>query len=147
MLPGSLQVCIILLLRERFCFGENDSCSPNLRSLLIAIAVVAVSVGLEDEMDINRLVIQLVVALVCAGIASILVPRRIPGKLLGLFLVGLGGVWVGEWGYTLIRQQYGIQFDFLSWNIEGVAVIPAIIGSAIVLYVLTAFLKWGRYST
>ncbi len=96
-------------------------------------------------MDIPHLVVQVVVAIVCAGVSNILIPRRIPGKFLGLILIGLAGVWVGEWGFWLLRQRFGINYWFLYWQIQGVLIIPAIIGSAIVLYLITTFLKWGRY--
>lgn len=98
-------------------------------------------------MDLTRLVVQVVVAILCAGIATLLVPRQIPGKLVGLILIGLIGVWVGEWGFALLRSRYGINFAFLHWGIQGVLIIPAVIGSAIVLYIVTAFLRWGRYGT
>jgi uncharacterized membrane protein YeaQ/YmgE (transglycosylase-associated protein family) len=97
-------------------------------------------------MDIPHLLVQLVVAIVCAGVATILMPRRIPGKLAGLFLIGLAGVWLGEWGFALIYREYGITHEVLRWQIQDVLIIPAIIGSVIVLYLVTAFLSWGRYS-
>ena len=96
-------------------------------------------------MDITRLAVQVVVAIVCAGLATILVPRRIPGRLVGLVLLGLIGVWVGEWGFALMRARFGLNFAFLAWNIEGVLIVPAIIGSAIVLYLVTLFLKLGHF--
>lgn len=95
-------------------------------------------------MDISNLLVKLVIAIVCAGIANILVPRRIPGKLTGLILIGLTGVVIGEWGFALLRQQFGIDFAILYWGIQGVPIIPAIIGSAIVLYLVTAVLRWWR---
>jgi uncharacterized membrane protein YeaQ/YmgE (transglycosylase-associated protein family) len=97
------------------------------------------------DMDISQLVVQIVVAIVCAGVANILVPRKIPGRLVGLILIGLAGVWVGEWGFSILRQEFGINFSWLYWQIQGVLIVPAIIGSAIVLYLVTLFLKWGRY--
>ncbi|MEB3358872.1 MAG: hypothetical protein VKK04_19255 [Synechococcales bacterium] len=96
-------------------------------------------------MDIPHLVVQVIVAIVCAGIANVLVPRRIPGKLTGLILIGLVGVWLGEWGLAQLQRAYGFNYPFLTWDIEGVEIVPAIIGSAIVLYLVTAFMKWGRY--
>lgn len=96
-------------------------------------------------MDIPHLIVQIVIAILCAGIATILIPRRIPGKLIGMIAIGLAGVWLGEWGAELLRQRYGINYSFLNWNIEGVPIVPAIIGSAIILYLVTSFLKWGRY--
>lgn len=97
-------------------------------------------------MDITRLAVQVVVAIVCAGIANILVPRRIPGKLFGLVLIGLVGVWVGEWGFALMRARFGFNFAFLNWDVAGVLIVPAIVGCAIVLYVVTLFLKLARFS-
>ncbi|MEB3210465.1 MAG: hypothetical protein VKL39_03895 [Leptolyngbyaceae bacterium] len=95
-------------------------------------------------MDITQLIIQVIVAIVCAGIANIFIPRRIPGKLTGLVLVGLAGVWVGEWGFAQLRDTYSLNFPFLQWDIQGVEIVPAIIGCAIVLYVITAIVKWWR---
>ncbi|HEY9647194.1 MAG TPA: hypothetical protein V6C88_12530 [Chroococcidiopsis sp.] len=96
-------------------------------------------------MDITRLLVQVVIAILCAGVANILVPRKIPGKLLGLVLIGLAGVWLGDWGFGLLRQEYGLNVPLLFLNVQGVLIIPAIIGCAIVLYVVTTVLKWGRY--
>ncbi|NEQ30034.1 MAG: hypothetical protein F6K04_03375 [Leptolyngbya sp. SIO4C5] len=96
-------------------------------------------------MDITQFLVQVIIAIVCAGIANILVPRRIPGKLVGLILIGLAGVWVGRWVADYLRQQFGIRWEFLQWQIQGVEIVPAIIGCAIVLYLVTAFLSWGRY--
>lgn len=96
-------------------------------------------------MDITKLVVQVVVAIICAGVANILVPRRIPGKLFGLVVIGLLGVWLGQWGFALMRQRLGISFPFLTWDIQGVLIIPAIIGSAIVLYLVTLFLKVSHF--
>ena len=97
-------------------------------------------------MDISRLFVQLVIAMVCAGVGNMLIPRQIPGKIFGLLIIGLAGVWLGEWTTNLLKEQYKLSFGFLEWRIEGVPIIPAIIGSAIVLYIVTALLKWGRYN-
>lgn len=96
-------------------------------------------------MDITRLAIQVVVAIVAAGIANILVPRRIPGKLPGLVVIGLVGVWIGEWGFALMQQRFNFYLPILSWDIQDVQIIPAIFGSAIVLYVVTLLLKLTRF--
>jgi uncharacterized membrane protein YeaQ/YmgE (transglycosylase-associated protein family) len=95
----------------------------------------------------THVLIQLIIAIACAGIANILVPRQIPGKFAGLILIGLTGVWLGEWGHALLRQAYGLDYHVLQWQIEGVTVIPAILGSTIILYMVTAVLKWMRYGT
>lgn len=96
-------------------------------------------------MDIKYLLIQLLIAIVCAAIAGILVPREIPGKAIGLVIIGLSGVYLGGWTSRYLQQQYDFNPPFLTWEIEGVQIIPSIIGSAIVLYLVTAFLSWGRY--
>jgi uncharacterized membrane protein YeaQ/YmgE (transglycosylase-associated protein family) len=97
-------------------------------------------------MDLLQLLIKLLIAIGCAALADVLIPRQVPGGLVGLVLIGLAGVWVGEWGYGLLRQRFGIQFALLSWQLQGVPIIPAVIGSAIVLYLVTFFIRWGRYS-
>ncbi len=97
-------------------------------------------------MNMNALVVQLVIAIACGVIGNMLIPREIPGKFLGLVVIGFVGVWLGAWGYGLLRAQYGIDFSILHWQIAGVPIVPSIVGSAIVIYVLTAILQWGRYS-
>lgn len=97
-------------------------------------------------MDISTLLVQLMIALVCAGLATVLIPRRIPGKLFGLVLIGLGGVWLGEWAFELFRERFRLDLDVLQWGVQGVPIIPSVIGSAIILYVVTTLLKWGRYN-
>jgi uncharacterized membrane protein YeaQ/YmgE (transglycosylase-associated protein family) len=97
-------------------------------------------------MDLSHLAVQLSIAIFCGIVGNMLIPRQIPGKFLGLVLVGLVGVWVGELGYYLLKREYGLTSPFLSWHIENVPIIPAILGSAIVIYILTTFLRWGRYS-
>jgi uncharacterized membrane protein YeaQ/YmgE (transglycosylase-associated protein family) len=95
-------------------------------------------------MDISQFAVQLVLAIGCAGAANMLIPRRIPGKQLGLIAIGLAGVWLGEWGYTLLMRR-GINLPFLSWQILGVEIIPAIVGSTVILYLVTRLVRWGRY--
>jgi uncharacterized membrane protein YeaQ/YmgE (transglycosylase-associated protein family) len=88
----------------------------------------------SNEMDVPQFLVQVVIAIVCAGVASILVPRRIPGRLTGLILIGLAGVWFGEWAYGLVRRQYGLDHPILRLNVEGVLIVPAIVGSVVILY-------------
>ena len=97
-------------------------------------------------MNLTNFLIQLVIAAICAGLANMLIPRKIPGKLPGLLLIGLAGVWVGSWGYGLLREQYGLQLAALDWQFQGVPILPSVIGSAIVLYLVTWLLKVGRYT-
>jgi uncharacterized membrane protein YeaQ/YmgE (transglycosylase-associated protein family) len=73
------------------------------------------------------------------------VPRQVPGKLLGLVIIGLIGVFLGQWVASYLLQQYSFTPPWLTWSFQGVPVVPSIIGSTIVLYVVTAFLSWGRY--
>lgn len=97
-------------------------------------------------MDLTKLLVQVVIALVCAGAATFLIPRKIPGKLVGLVLIGFAGVWLGEWAVNFLSQTYELPIPaFLLWNVQEVLIIPAIIGSAVILYIVTALLSWGRY--
>lgn len=95
--------------------------------------------------DLKYLLIQVVIAIVCAGVAGILIPRQVPGKGVGLVIIGLAGVFIGEWVANYLRREYGLNWPFLRWEVENVPIIPSIIGSTIVLYLVTAFLSWGRY--
>ncbi|MFM7427893.1 MAG: hypothetical protein ACKO7W_23325 [Elainella sp.] len=97
-------------------------------------------------MTIPHLLTKLLIAIVCAAAAYLLIPRRIPGGLTGLILLGLAGIWLGEWSFALLRREFGINFACLYWQIQGVLIIPAIIGCAILLYLVTAFIRWSRYS-
>jgi uncharacterized membrane protein YeaQ/YmgE (transglycosylase-associated protein family) len=95
--------------------------------------------------EITRFLVQVLIAIVCASIANVLVPRAIPGKFLGLILVGFAGVFLGEWISNYILAQYDVSIPALQWEFKDVPVLPSIIGSMIVLYVLSAFLSWGKY--
>jgi uncharacterized membrane protein YeaQ/YmgE (transglycosylase-associated protein family) len=98
-------------------------------------------------MELSHLLVQILVAIGCATVASILIPKRVPGKFAGLVVIGMAGVWLGEWTYELFRRQYGINYSFLDWQIHEVRLVPTIVGSAIILYVVTTVIKWGRYGT
>ncbi|MBD2105954.1 hypothetical protein [Nodosilinea sp. FACHB-13] len=95
--------------------------------------------------DLISLLVQVLIAMACAFAANILVPRQVPGKLLGLVLIGLIGVFVGQWVADYLLQRYSFSLPWLTWNFQGVPLVPSIIGSTIVLYIVTAFLSWGRY--
>ncbi len=95
--------------------------------------------------EITRLLVQILIAIVCASIANVLIPRTVPGKLLGLILIGFAGVFLGEWISNYILAQYNIDVPALQWKFKEVPILPSIIGSMIVLYVITTFLSWGRY--
>lgn len=94
----------------------------------------------------EHLAVQLVVAILCAYIANILIPRQVPGRFFGLMIVGLVGVWLGEGMFRFLKTQYGLNYDFLHWGIWGVPIVPSIVGSVIVLYVITTVVRWGRYT-
>lgn len=97
-------------------------------------------------MDLTRLLVQIGIALGCGGVATLLMPRQIPGKLLGLAVIGFAGVWLGEWVVKFLQTTYNFPIpDFVTWDFQGVPILPALLGSAIVLYVVTTFLSWGRY--
>ena len=85
------------------------------------------------------------VAIACAGIANALIPRRIPGKLVGLVFVGLVGVWLGEWLILYFDQTYDFSHPALDWNIQEVKLIPAILGCTVVMFLMKIFMQWGRY--
>jgi uncharacterized membrane protein YeaQ/YmgE (transglycosylase-associated protein family) len=95
--------------------------------------------------QLTRLLVQLLIAIVCAGLATVLLPRKVPGKAVGLVIIGLAGVFLGEWISNYLLQQYPLPFDWIRWEFQGVPIIPSVIGAMIVLYLLTAFLRWGRY--
>ena len=96
-------------------------------------------------MDLSHLAVQLLIAIVCAGLANVLLPRQIPGKFLGLIATGLVGVWVGEIGSKLLKSQLGLDSAILHWGFQDVPILPSVIGSAIVIFITTTFLSWGRY--
>ncbi|MGB3136684.1 MAG: hypothetical protein WBG38_05310 [Nodosilinea sp.] len=95
--------------------------------------------------NLTSLLVQVLIAIACALAANLLIPRRVPGKLIGLVLIGLLGVLLGQWIAAYLRQQYNFTTPWLTWSFQGVALVPSIIGSTIVLYVVTTFLSWGRY--
>lgn len=97
-------------------------------------------------MDLTRLLVQMLIALGCGALATLLLPRQIPGKLFGLALIGFAGVWLGEWVVNYLETTYEFPLpDFVTWDFQGVPILPAVLGSAVILFVVTSFLSWGRY--
>jgi len=97
-------------------------------------------------MDLTRLLVQILIAIACGSVATLLLPRPIPGKLLGLAIIGFAGVWLGEWIVGFLESTYDLSIpDFVTWDFQGVTIVPAILGSAVILYVVTTFIRWGRY--
>lgn len=77
-------------------------------------------------MTIVSLILFLVVAGVCAVIAEAIVPGRIPGGFLVAAVVGVIGAWVG-----------GTLLGSFGPALAGVSLIPAIIGSALLVFLLS----------
>ena len=95
--------------------------------------------------SLTTLLVKLVIAIVCASAANFLVPRRIPGGLAGLILIGLAGIWLGEWAFLLMRREFGLNFSFLYWQVQQVLIVPAIVGCAIVLYLVSGLIQGWRF--
>jgi len=74
-------------------------------------------------MSILGFLLFVIVAAVCAWIADALVPGRIPGGFLASTIVGVIGAWIG----TALFGHFGP-------DVAGVSVLPAIIGSAILIF-------------
>ena len=97
-------------------------------------------------MSLKSLLIQVLIALACTGVATILVPRKVPGRLFGMALIGFAGVWLGESVLSYVNDTYDFPIpSFMRWDVQGVLIVPAILGSTIILYTVTTFLSWGRY--
>jgi uncharacterized membrane protein YeaQ/YmgE (transglycosylase-associated protein family) len=77
-------------------------------------------------MSILSFLLMLVVAAVCAWIADALVPGTIPGGFLVSAVVGVLGAWVGA-------SLFG------SWGpaLAGVPILPAILGSALLIFLFS----------
>lgn len=79
-------------------------------------------------MTILGFILYLIVAAVCAWIADYMVPGRIPGGFLTAAVVGVIGAWIG-----------GALMGNFGPDLGGVALLPAIIGSAILVFCLGLF--------
>lgn len=76
-------------------------------------------------MSIVSFILFLVVAAVCAWIAEYFVPGRVPGGFFTSAIVGIIGAWIG-----------GSLLGNFGPSLEGISLLPAIIGSAILVFVL-----------
>lgn len=94
-------------------------------------------------MDFLELLLQLVIAIFCASLANILIPRQIPGKGIGLVLIGLTGVFIGQGVVNYLQRQFGLSFAILNYEIQGVPIVPSILGSAVVLYLVSTLIGWA----
>ena len=87
-------------------------------------------------MDFVHFFLYLIVAAVCAGIASRIVPGVGKNGFLGSAVLGMIGAWVG----TMIMGNVGP-------SLEGVPLAPAIVGSAAVIFVAYAVSRlFARFS-
>lgn len=84
-------------------------------------------------MSIVALILFLIVAAVCAWIAECLVPGRIPGGFLTSAIVGIIGAWIG-----------GSLLGNFGPSLEGISLLPAIIGSAILVFGLAVLSRMFR---
>jgi len=74
-------------------------------------------------MTVLGFILFLIVAAVCAWIAEYMVPGAIPGGFLTSAIVGIIGAWIG-----------GSLFGSFGPVLAGVALVPTIIGSAILVF-------------
>ncbi|MGE0493872.1 MAG: GlsB/YeaQ/YmgE family stress response membrane protein [Vulcanimicrobiota bacterium] len=84
-------------------------------------------------MSIMGWIFFLIVAAVCAWIASAMVPGSIPGGFLVAMVLGVAGAWIG----TKLIGDFGP-------SLAGVAVLPAILGSAVLIFGLALISGRGR---
>jgi uncharacterized membrane protein YeaQ/YmgE (transglycosylase-associated protein family) len=76
-------------------------------------------------MGILSFLLFLLIAATCAAIAEYFVPGRAPGGFLATAIIGVLGAWVGS---SLMGH--------LGPDLAGVAIIPAIIGAALVVFIM-----------
>jgi uncharacterized membrane protein YeaQ/YmgE (transglycosylase-associated protein family) len=77
-------------------------------------------------MSILSFLLFLIVAAVCAFIAERLVPNKMPGGFFINAIVGIIGAWIG-----------GNLVGHIGPDLAGVALIPAILGSAVFVFVVS----------
>jgi uncharacterized membrane protein YeaQ/YmgE (transglycosylase-associated protein family) len=77
-------------------------------------------------MNILSFILFLVVASVCAFLAERLVPNSVPGGFLTSAIVGIIGAWIG-----------GSLMGHFGPDLAGVALIPCILGSALLVFLLS----------
>lgn len=77
--------------------------------------------------------LSLVVGGIIGAIAEAIMNREVPGGILGNIILGFIGAWVG----SLLFGDWG-------WTIQGFAVIPAILGALIVVFLFGLIAGRGR---
>ena len=85
-------------------------------------------------MGILMFILYLIVAAACAWIADMIVPGRLPGGFLTSAIVGVIGAWLGS-----------SLFGSIGPSLAGVPLLPAILGSAILVFLFGLFsYRWWR---
>jgi uncharacterized membrane protein YeaQ/YmgE (transglycosylase-associated protein family) len=87
-------------------------------------------------MTIVGFILFLIVAALCAWIAEYFVPGHIPGGFFTAAIFGIIGAWIG----ANLLGNFGP-------SLEGVALLPTIIGSAILVFALAVLSKVLRKSS
>jgi len=77
-------------------------------------------------MSILSFILYLIVAACCAFIAERLVPNAVPGGFFTTAIIGILGAWIG----SSVMGSFGPA-------LEGVALLPCILGSAIFVFLFT----------
>jgi len=77
-------------------------------------------------MGLLSFILFLIVASVCAFLAECLVPNSVPGGFLTSAIVGVIGAWIG-----------GSLIGHFGPDLAGVALIPCVLGSAILVFLLS----------
>jgi len=84
-------------------------------------------------MSLLGFILFLIVAAVCAGIAEMLVPNSVPGGFFTSAVVGILGAWIG-----------GSLIGHLGPDLAGISILPAILGSAVLVFVLSLGFRGRR---
>jgi uncharacterized membrane protein YeaQ/YmgE (transglycosylase-associated protein family) len=84
-------------------------------------------------MSILAFIFYLIVAAACAWIAAAIVPGRVPGGFFTAAIFGIIGAWIG----SSLMGSFGPV-------VESVAVVPAIIGSGLLIFMLTLFSRTAK---
>lgn len=87
-------------------------------------------------MTILSFILFLIVAAVCAWIAAAIVPGSVPGGFFTAAIFGIIGAWIGA-----------SLFGSFGPSVEGVPLVPAIFGSAILVFGLTLLSRGLRGGT
>lgn len=87
-------------------------------------------------MGILSFIFYLVVAAVCAFIAERMVPSTVPGGFITSAIVGIIGAWIG-----------GNLLGHFGPDLAGVSLVPCILGSAILVFILSLCSKGFKHKS